>query len=311
MNDRHHHHNPHHHFNANRAFAIGVTLNIAFVAAEATFGVVADSLALIADAGHNLSDVLGLLLAWGANALGHRQPSQRRTYGWRSTSIMAALINALMLLFVVGGISWEAVGRFSEPTPVAGQTVIIVAFCGVLVNTLTAFLFISGRKEDLNIRGAYLHMAADAAVSAGVVAAGLLMWWTGWLWLDPVVSLIIAAIIFAGTWGLLRESLDLILHAVPSGIDPEAIEAYLASLPGITAVHDLHVWAMSTTANALTAHLVKPDPAGDDQMILTATGELRHQYGIEHVTLQLERRADLFDCGSNCRPNGGEHPIAD
>ena len=311
MNDRHHHHNPHHHFNANRAFAVGVTLNIAFVAVEATFGVVADSLALIADAGHNLSDVLGLLLAWGANALGHRQPSQRRTYGWRSTSIMAALINALMLLFVVGGISWEAVGRFSEPTPVAGQTVIIVAFCGVLVNTLTAFLFISGRKEDLNIRGAYLHMAADAAVSAGVVAAGLLMWWTGWLWLDPVVSLIIAAIIFAGTWGLLRESLDLILHAVPSGIDPETIEAYLADLPGVTAVHDLHVWAMSTTENALTAHLVKPDPDGDDQMILTATCELRHHYGIEHVTLQLERRGDLFDCGSNCRPTGGEHPIAD
>lgn len=232
MNDRHHHHNHHKHFNANRAFAVGVTLNIAFVAVEATFGVVADSLALIADAGHNLSDVLGLLLAWGANALGHRQPSQRRTYGWRSTSIMAALINALMLLLVVGGISWEAIGRFSEPTLVAGQTVIIVASCGVLVNTLTALLFISGRKEDLNIRGAYLHMAADAAVSAGVVLAGLLMWWTGWLWLDPVVSLIIAAIIFAGTWGLLRESLDLILHAVPSGIDPEAIEAYLASLPG-------------------------------------------------------------------------------
>ena len=301
MNAHHHNHDHHHHFNANRAFAIGIALNIAFVAAEATFGLLSDSLALLADAGHNLSDVLGMLLAWGASLLGRCRPSQRRTYGWRSSTIMAALINALMLLIVFGGISWEAIRRFSDPAPVAGTTVMLVAFCGVVINTATAMLFLSGRKDDLNIRGAYLHMAADAGVSAGVVLAGLAIWYTGWLWLDPVMSLIIAAIIFAGTWGLLRESLDLILHAVPAGIDPESIKKYLSDLPGVTAVHDLHIWAMSTTDNALTAHLVKPDPRDDDRVILMATEALRDKYGIGHATLQWERSDGLPHCGSECR----------
>jgi len=275
-----------------RAFAVGVGLNLVFVAAESVFGVIAGSTALLADAAHNFSDVLGLLLAWGASYLARRPRSSRRTYGWRSSSILAALLNALVLLVVTGGIAWEAVQRFSAPAHVGGGIVAWVALVGVGINTATALLFMRGRKDDLNIRGAFLHMAADAAVSAGVVAAGVVILVTGWSWIDPVVTLLIAAVILAGTWGLLRESVNLALHAVPEGIDAEAVEAYLAGLPGVTAVHDVHIWAMSTTETALTAHLVKQDARDDDAIIAQATRALHDRFKIEHTTLQWERGPD-------------------
>lgn len=286
--------------NYNRAFAFGVALNVGFAIAEAIFGIVADSLALLADAAHNLSDVLGLLLAWGANYLVQLRPTVRRTYGWRSSSILAALLNAIILLVAVGGISWEAIRRFSTPAPVAGKTVIMVAAIGVIINTVTALLFISGRKRDLNIRGAFLHMVADAGVSGGVVVAGLAILVTGRLWIDPVVSLVIAGVILITTWGLLRDSVNLALDAVPFGIDPEAVKAYLSSLPGVTAVHDLHIWPMSTTEAALTAHLVKPDSQGDDALIIQASKELHDRFGIEHTTLQWEREDISKPCAPSC-----------
>jgi cobalt-zinc-cadmium efflux system protein len=255
-------------------------------------------MALMADAGHNLSDVLGLLLAWGASYLVRLQPTSRRTYGWRSSSIMAALINGVLLLVAVGGIATESVRRLFSPEPVAGMTVIVVAVIGVAVNTATALLFLSGRKKDLNIRGAFLHMAADAAVSAGVAAAGVAILITGQLWIDPVVSLAIAAVILLGTWGLLRESLGLVMHAVPAGIDTDQVMAYLAQLPGIDAVHDLHIWAMSTTETALTAHLVKPDSTGDDEMIGRISADLHDRFDIDHVTIQWERTQDPCRCNN-------------
>ena len=312
----HDHHEPHHHGHghghahghahgrdlpaaAQRAFRLGIVLNGAFVAVEAAVGLWAGSLALLADAGHNLSDVLGLLLAWGASQLARRAPSRRRTYGWRRSSIMAALLNAVLLLVAVGGIAWEAVRRAQAPVPVPGLPVLVTAALGFLVNAGTAALFLSSRRHDLNARGAFLHMAADAAVSLGVVAAGAAILATGWTWLDPAVSLVIAVVILAGTWGLLREALDLALDAVPAGIDTAAVAASLAALPGVTAVHDLHVWAMSTTETALTAHLIKPDHADDDAVIARATRELRDRFGIAHVTLQWERGGG--DCpGADC-----------
>ncbi|MDO9173113.1 MAG: cation diffusion facilitator family transporter [bacterium] len=293
----HHAHAPN---DYNRIFAVAVALNVGFVIVEAGFGVAAHSLALLADAGHNLGDVLGLLLAWGATRLAQRKPSQRRTYGWRSSSILAAMLNAGLLLVAVGGISWEAVQRFGRPGAVVGVTVIWVAAVGVVLNTATALLFVAGRKRDLNIRAAFLHMAADAAVSAGVVAAGFVMLRTGWMWLDPTVSLVIAAVILVGTWGLLRESVDLALAAVPAGIDPAAVEAYLGGLPGVTAVHDLHIWGMSTTESALTAHLVKPDPRDDDELLARACRELHDRFGIGHATLQWERGGQTVPCVGAC-----------
>ena len=287
----------------NRAFAIGVALNVIYIVVEATYGFLAGSLALLADAGHNLSDVLGLLLAWGANYLVQRKPTQRHTYGWRKSTILAALTNAIILLVAMGGIAWEAVRRFSDPSPVAGKTVIIVAAIGVVINTATALLFLSGRKTDLNIRGAFLHMAADAGVSAGVVLAGVVILATGWPWIDPVVSLTITAIILVGTWGLLRDSFNLALDAVPAGIDPEAVKTYLSDLPGVTGVHDLHIWAMSTSETALTVHLVKPDARDDDALIEQASRELHDRFGIEHITIQWERRPELDHCGSSCQIN--------
>jgi cobalt-zinc-cadmium efflux system protein len=275
-----------------RAFALGVGLNIAFVTTEAVFGVIAGSTALLADAAHNFSDVLGLLLAWGASYLSRRPRSPRRTYGWRSSSILAALLNAVVLLVVTGGIAWEAVQRFKTPAHVGGGIVAWVALVGVLTNTATALLFMRGRKNDLNIRGPFLHMAADAAVSAGVVVAGVAILFTGWLWIDPVVTLLIAAVIMAGTWGLLRESVNLVLHAVPEAIDPEAVEAYLRDLPGVTAVHDVHIWAMSTTETAMTAHLVKADARDDDAMMAEITRVLHDRFRIQHTTLQWERGPD-------------------
>jgi cobalt-zinc-cadmium efflux system protein len=279
-----------------RAFAVGIGLNLGFVILEVGLGLWANSLALVADAGHNLSDVLGLAVAWGASYLAGRPPTARRTFGLRRSSVLAALVNAVLLLVAAGGIAWEAVRRLWEPEPVAGLTVVAVAAAGVIVNAATAFLFMAGSKHDLNVRGAFLHMAADAGVSAGVVVAGLVIRYTGWAWADPVASLLVVAVIVAGTWGLFREALDLALDAVPAGIDPAAVEAYLAGLPGIAAVHDLHVWGMSTTEAALTVHLVKPDGRLDDGLLACVADELRKKFGIAHATIQLEQAAD-HGCG--------------
>jgi cobalt-zinc-cadmium efflux system protein len=296
----HHHHHDHGAINYHRAFSVGVALNLVYVAAEAGFGLAAGSLALLADAGHNLSDVLGLLLAWGGHYLSQLAPTSRRTYGWRSSSILAALFNALLLLAAIGGISWEAVRRFWEPQPTGGVIVMVVAAVGVVINTATALLFLKGRKSDLNIRGAFLHMAADAGVSVGVVLAGWGILVTGWAWLDPAVSLAIALVIFISTWDLLKDSLNLAMHAVPEGIDAAEVHTYLSMLSGIDDVHDLHIWAMSTTESALTAHLVKPEVGDDDAFLADVAQELHDRFGIEHATLQLERNADAAQCRS-CR----------
>jgi cobalt-zinc-cadmium efflux system protein len=272
-----------------RAFAVGVGLNLAFVLIEVFYGLRAHSVALVADAGHNFSDVLGLLLAWGAAVLARRLPTARRTYGLRRLSILAAMGNAMLLLFAIGAIAWEAVERLAQPVSVAAGTVIWVAAAGVVVNAATALLFMAGRRGDLNIRGAYLHMAADAGVSLGVVIAGSAIVATGWLWLDPAISLTIVAVILVGTWGLLRDSLNLVLDAVPENIDPTAVHAYLAGVAGVTEVHDLHIWGMSTTETALTAHLVHPGALVDDDLLARVGRELHDRFGIEHATLQVER----------------------
>jgi cobalt-zinc-cadmium efflux system protein len=272
----------------NKAFAIGIALNAAYVAFEVVFGIIAHSLALVADAGHNLSDVLGLLLAWGASMMVKSAPTKRKTYGLRGTSILAALFNAILLLVSVGAIAWEAVRRFYSPSEVAARTVIWVSILGIIINALTALMFMSGRNRDLNIRGAFLHMAADAAISAGVVVAGCAILWTDRYWIDPVVSLLISAAIVWSTWDLLRESVNLALQGVPRDVDPEGVDLYLKKLPGITKVHDLHIWAMSTTETALTAHLVKPDGNLDDALLDRIKRELHDRFGIDHITLQLE-----------------------
>ncbi|MEH1973428.1 MAG: cation diffusion facilitator family transporter [Nostoc sp.] len=290
VHDHSHKHQGHEHGqgNYNRAFAIGTALNIGFVIVEAVYGYRVNSLALVADAGHNLSDVLGLLLAWGASALTLRPPTRRHTYGLRRSSILAALLNALVLLLAMGAIAWEAVRRFSEPSSVSGGTVIGVAVVGIIINTVTALMFMSGRQNDLNIRGAFLHMAADAGVSLGVVLAGIAIVFTGWLWFDPVVSLIIVVVVVVGTWQLLKNSLDLALDAVPAGIEPLAVRTYLAELRDVAGVHDLHIWGMSTTETALTAHLVMPTGHPGDAFLVQVNRELQDHFGIEHTTLQIE-----------------------
>jgi cobalt-zinc-cadmium efflux system protein len=295
------HNNDHYSKDYNPAFALGVSLNVGFVIVEATYGIMAGSLALLADAGHNLSDVLGLLLAWGANYLVRRKPTEHRTYGWRKSSILAALVNAVILLVALGGIAWEAIQRFNAPVPVAGKTIIFVASVGVIINTVTAFLFLSGRKKDLNIKGAFLHMVADAGVSAGVVIAGFAILFTGKLWIDPAISLVITIIILFGTWRLFQDAFNMAMDAVPRGIDPEAVKAYLSNLPGVTGVHDLHIWAMSTTETALTAHLIKTDPKDDDAIIEKASKGLHDQFGIDHITLQWERIPSTNQCGDSCK----------
>lgn len=286
-----HSHAGHNHAPANfgRAFLIGTILNVGFVAVEAGYGIAANSMALLADAGHNLSDVLGLLVAWGAATLTKRRPSRNYTYGLRRSSILAALFNSVFLLVAIGAIAFEAIRRFADPAPVAGGTMMVVAGVGVLVNGVTAWLFASGRKGDINIRGAFLHMAADAAVSAGVVVAGLAIMRTGWLWLDPATSLIIVAIIVIGTWGLLRTSLAMSLDRVPPGISPAKVEAALGGLPGVTRVHDLHIWPMSTTEVALTCHLVMPAGCPGDAFLHDASAMLHDRFGIGHATIQVER----------------------
>lgn len=292
MGTQHDHGHGQHHGQApasyGRAFALGIGLNLAFVLVEAGYGLAANSMALLADAGHNLSDVLGLVIAWAASVLGRRAPTPRFTYGLRGSSILAALFNAVFLLVAVGGIAWEAVGRLSHPEPVAGGTVMAVAGIGIAVNGVTAWLFASGARGNLNIRGAFLHMVADAAVSAGVVLAGLVILGTGWLWLDPVVSLAIVAVIVWGTWGLLRESLALAVAAVPPGIDPSRVREFLGQLPGVARLHDLHIWPVSTTETALTAHLVMPGGHPGDAFLGEAAHALEERFGIGHTTLQIE-----------------------
>ena len=283
-----HHDHAHSAPGSNLIFAAGTALNLGFVAVEVWYGLKSSSLALLSDAAHNLSDVFALLIAWAAFQLGKSPPTRRRTYGLRRSSILAALANALVLLVVVGGIVWEAIGRFAQPEPVEAGTVIGVAAVGVAINGITALMFMAGRKQDLNINGAFLHMAADAAVSLGVVLAGLGILASGWNWLDPAVSIVVGAVIIWTTWGLLWESLSLAMDAVPAGIDSGAVEAYLAALPGVATVHDLHIWGMSTTEVALTAHLVMPRPPADDQLLGAVCHELRERFRIGHVTIQIE-----------------------
>lgn len=288
---RHHSHRHHHHHapaSFGRAFAIGVVLNCGFVVVEWLAGVAANSLALMADAAHNLGDVLSLLLAWLAIALGRRLPTARFTYGLRGSSILSALVNAIVLLLVTGALAWEALHRFGEPQHVAGGIVIVVALAGVVVNGVTALLLMRGRRTDLNIRGAYLHMAGDAAVSLGVAIAGAVVLFTGWWWLDPLLTLAVSVVIIWNTWDLLMHSLRLALHAVPASISADDVRHRLASLPGVTEVHDLHIWAMSTTENALTAHLVMPAGHPGDAFLHAACRDLEERFGIHHVTLQIE-----------------------
>ena len=293
MMEHNHHHEPK---NYNRAFAIGVVLNIAFVFIEAIYGFIAGSMALIADAVHNFSDVISLLLAWGAILLASKKPTKRRTYGFRRVTIIASLISSILLLVSLGGIAWEAIGRFSEPKAVNGTIVIMVAVIGVVINTATALLFFSGQKHDLNIKGAYLHMAADAGVSLGVVVAGLAIIATGWLWLDPAISLIIVAIILIGTWGLFRDSMNLSIDAVPEGINVAEIEAYLLNLGNVTKIHDLHIWALSTTETALTVHLIINKEPIDNGFLENVTQYLHEKYNIEHATIQIEKEDSPGSC---------------
>jgi cobalt-zinc-cadmium efflux system protein len=298
-NHGHDHHHDHAHgaghvhapANFGKAFAIGITLNTALVVAEAIYGYIGNSTALLADAGHNLSDVLGLVVAWGASVAAKRAPSGRFTYGLRASTILAALANAVFLLVATGAIGWEAILRLREPEPIAGVTVMVVAGIGILVNGFTAMLFASGRKDDINIEGAYLHMAADAAVSLGVVISAALIIWTGWLWLDPVTSLVICATILWSTTSLLRGSIDMSMAAAPKGTDLAAVRAFLLARPGVSGIHDLHVWPISTTETALTCHLVMPAGTGD-AFLMETTQLLKASFRIGHTTLQVETHPD-------------------
>jgi len=282
------HSHPHSH-DYGRAFAIGIALNMLFVLVEAFYGWLTDSLALLSDAGHNLSDVLGLLMAWGGFYLARLRPSRRHTYGLGRATMMAAVFNALILLVATGGIVWEAIARFSHPVPIQGSTVMVVAAIGIAVNGFTAWLFMPrGERHDLNLRGAYLHMAADALVSLGVVIAAALFIWTGWTWLDPAISLVIAVVILLGTWDMLRHSLRLSLDGVPASIELDEVSDYLSGLPGVSAIHDLHVWAMSTSETALTVHLIMPDGQPDNDFLCRIANALHDKFDIDHTTIQVE-----------------------
>ena len=286
--DHDHHGHSHAPADFGRAFAIGITLNIAFVATEAFYGFLSNSMALIADAGHNLSDVLGLAIAWLAAGLAKRPPSGRYSYGYKGATILASLTNAVVLLVAMGALAWEAMQRFVTPEPVESRTIIIVAAIGIVINLATALLFAKGRHDDINIRGAYLHMAADAGISAAVVAAGFAIMATGWLWLDPTITLVIVAVIVWATWGLLRESLSMSLQAVPRTVDVAAVRQFLGTRPGVISLHDLHVWGMSTTEVAMTAHLVMDGKHPGDAFLMHLSRELKHHHGISHVTVQIE-----------------------
>jgi cobalt-zinc-cadmium efflux system protein len=294
----HAHRGSHTHAPANfgRAFAIGIVLNLAYVLAEAGFGVSANSVALISDAVHNLSDVLALAAAWAASVLASRQPTGRYTYGLRRSSILAALGNAIALLVVTGGVVWEAITRLFAPESIQGMTIIVVGAMGIAINGGTALLFMADRGSDLNVKGAFQHMAADALVALGVVVAGGMIMLTGWLWLDPLVSLVVSAIIVITTWSLLRESVSLSLDAVPEQIDRSKVLSYLGALPGVTEVHDLHIWGLSTTETALTVHLICAELAGSESLLPKVSRELRHRFGIGHATIQLETEQLARQC---------------
>ena len=300
-----------------RAFGTAIALNLGLVGVEAFYGWRVDSLALLADAGHNLSDVAGLVLAWGGAFAGRLRPDARHTYGWQRASILAAFANAVLLLVAMGALAWEAAHRLAAPQPMQGATIMAVAGVGIVINTATALLFLRSRHDDLNIRGAFLHMAADALVSAGVVVAGGLAWWLGWNWLDPVMSLVIAVVIVVGTWGLFRQSLHLLFDGVPDHVDLHAVRATLRALPGVTGVHDLHVWAMGTSRIALTAHLVMPAGHQGDGFLKDATEQLRHRFEITHVTLQVvevpfQQACDQPDRSFAQAPApGGKHRLVD
>lgn len=293
----HHAHHAHSFEAANRAFMVGVGLNLAFVAIEAGFGFYANSLSLLADAGHNFSDVIGLLAAWGAMTLARKSPTPRFTYGMRGSTILAALANAMLLLIAVGGIAWESVRRLAQPVAPDETAIVWVALAGVVVNLATALMLMRGSKHDLNQRGAFLHMVADAAISASVAVTGIVMIWTGWLWLDPVIGLVIALVIMAGTWGLLKQSLRLSLHAVPDSIDPAEVLAFLSRSECVRAVHDLHIWGMSTTETALTVHLIVGDVHPGNEFLSRLAADLEHRFGIGHATIQVE----LDGAASRCR----------
>lgn len=282
--------------NYNKAFGYGIALNIIYIVVEVIFGLIINSMALLADAGHNFSDVLGLLLAWGAAYLARTTATEKRTYGLRKSTILAALFNAIILLIAVSAITIESIRKILEPEPIGGTTMMIVAGVGVIINTLTALLFLRGREKDINIKGAFLHMAADAGVSLGVVAAGLLINLTGFYLLDPIISLVIVVVITIGTWGLLKDSIHLSMDAVPRSIQFEEVKKYLESLDGVKEVHDLHIWAMSTTETALTAHLVIPNEIEDDKFLSKVCEQLYYRFGIEHSTIQIEKNAQSANC---------------
>jgi cobalt-zinc-cadmium efflux system protein len=289
----HHHHRP---TSYGRAFLLGISLNLTFVAVEVSYGFIARSVALIADAGHNLGDVLGLGLSWGAMALAQLRPSKRRTFGFRRTTIMASVANALILLFVSGGLTWESIRRLLAPERPQGTVMIVVALVGAVVNGASAILFMKGRERDLNLRSAFLHLASDAVLALGVAVAGALIILTGWLWLDPAVSVVLALTILGSTWSLLTKSLNLMVDAVPEGIDPEEVKAFLGGLPGVIEVHDLHIWAMSTTETALTAHLVMPGNSREPTFLALACKQLHDRFDIDHSTLQIDPQEAPAPC---------------
>jgi cobalt-zinc-cadmium efflux system protein len=279
-----------------RAFVIGIALNLSFVVVEVVYGVLAHSVALIADAAHNLGDVLGLGLSWGATALARVRPSKRRTFGFRRSTIVASVANALILLFVTGGLTWESIRRLLVPQQTEGRTMIAVALVGTVVNGASALLFLRGRDHDLNLRSAFLHLASDAALALGVAVAGAVILFTGWLWLDPAVSIALAGTIFVGTWSLTKQSMNLMLDAVPERIDPEEVKAFLGGLPGVVEVHDLHIWAMSTTETALMAHLVMPGNSCQPTFLAEACTKLHDKFDIDHATLQIDPEEAPVPC---------------
>lgn len=296
MEHNHIHSQIHQPKNYNKAFGFGIALNVIYIIVEVIYGLLINSMALIADAGHNFSDVLGLILAWGGTYLARTAFTSRRTYGLRKSTILAALFNAIILLIAVGAITIETVRKIYEPEPIGGTTMMIVAGVGVMINTITALLFLKGREKDLNIKGAFLHMAADAGVSLGVVVTGLIISFTNLYILDPIISLVIVVVITIGTWRLLRDSFNLSMDAVPGNIDVESVKKYLNDLPGVTEIHDLHIWAMSTTETALTVHLVIPDEQKDDKFLGKICTQLHDRFGIEHSTIQIEKDAQSASC---------------